>query len=229
MRNWVILGLVAAVSLGVAGLSYADVPSALTSSTICRCVADGLGGASTQAAANKCTISDRGVGPAEDLRAEITVRNVLGASLAGSTVSVTATAMGGAGFIWDDGVNPPQPVENPQTAVSDGSLTGNAVFVFDEGGVSNAAVPVLPNLDMNVTATGPGPGGAVALNACTTKFSVVGFDENDSGLTDLTDFAIFATDYGAGNARSDFNWDGAVNLTDFAQFAAHYNTSFAGQ
>lgn len=227
MRNWVILGLVAAVSLGVAGLSYADVPSALTSSVICRCVADGLGGASSQAAANKCTIADRGVGPSEDLRAEITVRNVLGAGLAGSTVSCTATAMGGATFIWDDGVSPAQPVENPQTGLSDGS--GNANFVFDEGGVSNAAAPVLPNLDMNVTAQGPGPGGAVALNPCTVKFSVVGFDENASGTTDLTDFAIFATDYGAGNARSDFNWDGAVNLTDFAQFAAHYNTSFAGQ
>lgn len=227
MRNWVTLGLVAAVSLGVAGIAAADVPSALTSSVVCRCVADGLGGASSQAAANKCTISDRGRGPAEDLRVEIVVRNVLGAGLAGSTVSVTATPMGGATFLWDDGVSPAEAVENPQTAVSDG--TGNATFVFDEGGVSNAAAPVLPNLDMNITAQGPGPGGPVALVACPTKFSVLGFDENASGITDLTDFAIFATDYGAGNARSDFNWDGPVNLTDFAQFAAHYNTSFAGQ
>lgn len=227
MRNWVTLGLVAAVSLGVAGVSLADVPSALTSSVLCRCVADGLGGASTQAAANKCTIADRGRGPSEDLRVEIVVRNVLGAGLAGSTVSVTATAMGGASFLWDDGVSPAEPVENPQTALSDGS--GNANFVFDEGGVSNAAVPVLPNLDANITATGPGPGGPVALVACPTKFSVVGFDHNASGATDLVDFAIFATDFGAGNARSDFNWDGAVNLVDFAQFAAHFSTSFAGQ
>jgi hypothetical protein len=227
MRNWVIFGLVAVASVGVAGLSYADVPSALTSSVICRCVADGLGGASTQAAANKCTIADEGTGPAEDLRVEITVRNVLGADLAGSTVSCTATAMGGVTLIWDDGVNPPQAVENPQTAVSDG--LGHATFVFDEGGVLNAAVPVLPNLDMAVTATGPGPGGAVSLIPCPVKFSVVGFDGNADGSTNLTDFAIFATDYGAGNARSDYNWDGPVNLTDFAQFAAHYLKSFTGQ
>jgi len=227
MRNWVILGLVAAVSLGVAGLSYADVPSALTSSVICRCVADGLGGASTQAAANKCTIADDGTNPSEDLRVEVTVRNVLGAGLAGSTVSCTATAMGGATFIWDDGVSPPQPVENPQTALSDGS--GNANFVFDEGGVSNPAVPALPNLDAAVTATGPGPGGAVSLIPCPTKFSLVSPDHNADGSQNLTDFAIFAADFGAGNARSDFNWDGAMNLTDFAMFSAHFGKSFTGQ
>lgn len=227
MRNWVILGLVAAVTLGTAGMSLADVPSALTSSVICRCVADGLGGASTQAAANKCTIADEGRGPAEDLRVEVTVRNVLGAVLAGSTVNATATAIGSATFIWDDGVNPPEPVENPQAGISDAAGVVN--FVFDEGGVSNAAVPVLPNLDANVTAQGPGPGSAVTLNPCPTKFSVVGFDLNADGQQQLLDFAIFATDFGAGNARSDFNWDGAVNLLDFAQFAAHFGKSFTGQ
>lgn len=227
MRNWVTLGLVAAVTVGLAGIASADVPSALTSSVTCRCVADGLGGASTQAAANKCTIADEGRGPAEDLRVEIVVRNVLGAGLAGSTVNVNMTTTGGATALWDDGLNPPEPVENPQTALSDGS--GNANFIFDEGGIQNAAVPVLPNMDAAVTAQGPGPGGAVSLNPCPIKFNVLGFDENASGATDLTDFAIFATDYGAGNARSDFNWDGAVNLTDFAQFAAHYLKSFTGQ
>jgi hypothetical protein len=152
---------------------------------------------------------------------------VLGADLAGSTVSCTATAMAGATFIWDDGVNPPQAVENPQTAVSDGA--GHATFIFDEGGVSNPAVPALPNLDAAVTATGPGPGGAVSLIPCPTKFSVIGFDANADGFTNLTDFALFATDYGAGNARSDYNWDGPVNLTDFAMFAGHYLKSFSGQ
>lgn len=227
MRNWVTLGLVAAMSLGVVGVSLADVPSALTSSVICRCVATAGGGASTQAAANKCTIADAGDNPSEDLRVEVTVRNVLGAALAGSTVSATATAMGGASFIWDDGVSPAEPVENPQTALSDGS--GNATFIFDEGGVNNAPAPVLPNLDAAVTAQGPGPGSAVTLIPCPTKFSVVGFDLDASGQTSLVDFAIFSTDFGAGNARSDFNWDGLVNLVDFAQFSAHFGETFAGQ
>jgi hypothetical protein len=226
MRNWVILGLVAAVSFGVAGLSYADVPSSLTSSVVCRCVADGLGGASTQAAANKCTIADEGRGPAEDLRVEVTVRNVLGAVLAGSTVNGTATAMAGSGFIWDDGVSPAEPVENPQTALSDGF--GNATFIFDEGGVSYGGA--YPNLDAAVTAQGPGPGSAVSLIPCPTKFSVRSPDLNASGAQDLTDFAIFAGDYVAGgDTKSDFNWDGATNLTDLAIFTAHYLKSFAGQ
>ena len=90
-------------------------------------------------------------------------------------------------------------------------------------------IKVLPNLDMNITAQGPGPGAAVALTPCSTKFSVVGYDENASGIIDLTDFAIFATDYGAGNLRSDYNWDSVMNLTDFALFAAHYLKSFTGQ
>jgi len=80
-----------------------------------------------------------------------------------------------------------------------------------------------------VTAQGPGPGAAVALNSCTTKFSVVSPDHNADGFQNLTDFAIFAADFGAGNARSDFNWDGAMNLTDFAMFSAHFGKSFAGQ
>src|SRR5262249_22619418 len=163
--------------------------SSLTSSVTCRCVADGLGGASSQAAANKCTIADEGRGPAEDLRAEMVVRNVLGAALAGSTVNVTATVIGASTEVWDNGINPPEPVENPQTGLS--AADGSANFVFDEGGITNGATPTLPNLDMNVTASGPGPGGAVTLNPCPTKFSVIAYDENADGSTDLTDFAIF--------------------------------------
>lgn len=219
MRNWVILGLVAVVTLSVAGMSSADVPSALTSSVICRCVATGGLGASTQEAANKCSVSNEAVGPAENLRVEVTVRNVLGAVLAGSTVIATAAPMGGASYGFCSG-------QNPQTAISDGS--GNATFVINKLGASLVATPTQPDLDYAVTAQGPGPGSAVTLVACPTKFSVIAFDENADLTTNLTDFAIFGTDFGAGNPRSDFNWDGVVNLTDFAIFGAHFGHSCAG-
>jgi len=220
MRNWVILGLVAAVTLSVAGISSADVPSALTSSVVCRCVAASGGGASTQEGANKCSIADEGVGPAENLRVEVTVRNVLGAVLAGSTVNSTATGLSGAVYAWASGVGP------TQTGLSD--INGNVSFVFNKGGVSIAATQVQPDLDYATTAQGPGPGSAVSLIACPTKFSVVGFDQNADGATNLTDFAIFAADFLAGNPRSDYNWDSAVNLTDLALFSAHFGHSFAG-
>jgi hypothetical protein len=227
MRKWVTLGLVAAASLGFASSSSADVPSALTSSVICSCVADGLGGASTQAAANKCTISPRGGIRSEDLIVAVTVRNVLSAALAGSTVNATAAATGVSTFIWDNGVNPPEAVENPQTGVSNGA--GQVTFTFDEGGVTNNPTPTLPNLNFSVTAQGPGPGSAVTLQSCSPQYSIVGYDSDASGAVALPDFGTFAGDFGAGNLRSDFNWDGGVGLPDFGFFAGNFGATIDGQ
>jgi hypothetical protein len=227
MRTWVTLGLAAVASIGIVGASLADVPSQLTSSVGCSCVADGLGGVSTQTASNKCTISPRGGTFSEDLVVAVTVRNVLGSVLAGSSVVVTAVPVGGATYIWDNGVTPPELVENPQTAVSDGS--GNANFTFDEGGVNNTPAPTFPNLNFSVTAQGPGPGSAVTLNSCATQYSIVSYDLNASGDVTLTDFTIFGIDYGAGNARSDFTFNGSVNLTDFTAFGANYGATINGQ
>lgn len=227
MQKWVTLGLVAAASLGLAGVSFADVPSSLTSTVVCQCVADPGGGASSQLP-YKCTITPSGTSPSEDVQVNIVVRNVLGAPLAGSTVVVTSVGVGGATFIWDDGLIPVEPDEDPQTAVSNG--VGVANFVFDEGGVNNTPVPTLPNLDFSVTASGPGPGGPVALAACAPQLQVVGYDLNASGAVNLADFGIFASDFGAGNPRSDFNWSGGgPNLADFGLFAAEFGADINNQ
>lgn len=223
MQKWVTLGLVVAAALGMTGSTFADVPSSLTSTVGCSCIADGLGGASGQLP-NKCTIAPTGKGPAEDIKVQVVVKNVLGAPLAGSTVNATAVGVSGSSFIWDNGIAPPEVVENPQTGTSDGA--GNVTFTFDEGGASMAAAPVMPNLNFTVTAQGPGPGGPVALASCSPQLSVLSFDLNADGNVNLTDFAIHASDLGGGALRSDFNWSGATNLTDFAQFAAHLGDTF---
>lgn len=223
MQKWVTLGLVVAAALGMTASSFADVPSSLTSTVSCTCVADPLGGASTQLP-TKCSITPAGKNPSEDILVQVAVKNVLGAALAGSTVSATAVGVGGTSFVWDNGVTPAEPVENPQTGLSDGA--GNVTFTFDEGGASMAASPVLPNLNFTVTAQGPGPGGPVALAACAPQLNVLSFDLNLSGDVNLVDFAIFGGDLGAGNLRSDFNWSGGVNLVDFALFGAHMGDNF---
>ena len=193
----------------------------ITSSTECFLRADATGGISSQMAANKGTISPSGRGPSEDIHLRVTIRNVLGAPLAGATVVATATATSGAVFRWDDGSLPPgDTAENPQTAVTDAS--GVVELIYDEGGVMLQPSPSLPNLDFAVTSQGPGPGGPVALAGCATRFSLLSFDLNADGRVDLTDFAIFSTDYVAGNPRSDFTWADGVNLADLAAFTAHY-------
>lgn len=227
MQKWVTLGLVAVASLGLAGVSFADVPSSLTSTVVCQCVADAGGGASSQLP-NKCTITPSGTSPSEDVQVNVTVRNVLGAPLAGSTVVIASVGVGGATFIWDDGVLPAEPDEDPQTGLSNGSGVFNVVF--DEGGVSNTATPTLPNLDFSVTASGPGPGGPVALAACAPQLQVLSYDLNASGQVNLVDFALFGSDFGAGASRSDFNWSGgAPNLVDFALFGAEFGADINNQ
>lgn len=229
MQKWVTLGLVAAASLGLAGISFADVPSSLTSTVGCVCVADAGGGASSQLP-NKCTITPSGTAPSEDIQVNVTVRNVLGAPLAGSTVTIASVGVGGATFIFDDGVAPIETDEDPQTGLSNGVGVFNVVF--DEGGVINTAIPTLPNLDFSITASGPGPGGPVALAACTPQLQIVSYDLNGTGDVQLLDFAIFGSDFAAQNPRSDFNWSGAgsvVNLLDFALFGAEFGADIDNQ
>jgi hypothetical protein len=65
---------------------------------------------------------------------------------------------------------------------------------------------------------------------CTDTFHTDSFrgtgDINADGHIDLTDFSIFAGDYGRTgnlfNAYSDMNCDGSANLTDFSVFATYY-------
>jgi hypothetical protein len=42
------------------------------------------------------------------------------------------------------------------------------------------------------------------------------------GAVDLSDFSVFAQDYGIIRWRSDFNWDGRVTMIDFVMFGQHY-------
>lgn len=223
MQKWVTLGLVAVATLAVAGSTFADVPSSLTSTVACSCTADPLGGASTQTGAGKCTIGPAGAKFTEDLKCNCVIRNVLGAPLASSTVKAIATAVNGAGYEWDPSFGSPN--EGTQTLTSDGS--GNANFVFQHGGVSVAASPVLPDLNFVVTAQGPGAGGPVSLASCSPQLSVIGYDAvftPSPGTVDLFDFAQFGIDLGAGNLRSDFTWSGVVDLFDFAAFGGNFNT-----
>src|SRR5262245_38744491 len=153
MRNWVTLGLVAAASLGLAGVSFADVPSSLTSTVVCECHADPGGGASTQLPTH-CTITPSGTSPSEDVHVHVTVNNVLGAPLAGSTVNISSVGVNGSTFIWDNGLLPGGDTdEDPQTGLSD--ALGKVNGTWDEGGVAHPAVTTFPNLDYTVTATGP--------------------------------------------------------------------------
>lgn len=226
MRNWAILGLVAAASLGIAGNSLADVPSSLTSTVGCACTADPGGGASSQLP-NKCTLTPSGTNPSEDINVSVVVRNVLGAPLAGSTVVVSSVGVNGAVFIFDDGTIPFQADEDPQTGLSNGS--GVFSGTWDEGGVQMAGATTFPNLDFSTTASGPGPGGPVALAACAPQLSVISYDLNGNGVVDLVDFAIFAGDLASNDDEANFNWNlgggDDVDLVDFALFAAELNTS----
>lgn len=229
MRNWVTLGLVAAASLGIAGISLADVPSSLTSTVGCTCTADAGGGASSQLP-NKCTITPSGTAPSEDINVAIVVRNVLGAPLAGSTVTVTSVGVAGSTFIFDNGAIPVEPDEDPQTGLSNGVGVFNGLW--DEGGVVSA-VTTFPNLDFSTTASGPGPGGPVALAACAPQLSVVSYDINGDGKVDLVDFAIFAGDLASNDDEANFNWNlgggDDVDLVDFALFGSELNSDINNQ
>jgi parallel beta-helix repeat protein len=48
------------------------------------------------------------------------------------------------------------------------------------------------------------------------------FDRNLNGEVDVSDFALFAGDYGDVNWLSDYNWDGSIDIADFSMFAGHY-------
>jgi hypothetical protein len=51
-------------------------------------------------------------------------------------------------------------------------------------------------------------------------------DINADGAVDLTDLALFASDfYEAYAYRSDFNWDGTLNMSDLAKFATGLGSS----
>src|SRR5262249_23301054 len=144
------------------------------------------------------------------------------------TIVATATARSGATFTWDNGALPPgDSADNPQTATSDAA--GVAEFLFDEGGGSLPSYPSQPDLDFAITSQAPGPPRPVPLSPCTPALQVLSYDLNADGQVNLTDFAVFATDYGAGNPRSDFNWSGNVDLTDFAAFASNYGASLDAQ
>jgi hypothetical protein len=227
MSKWVTFGLVAAASLGLAGVSSADVPSSLTSTVLCECHATAGGGASG-ALPLKCTITPSGTNPSEDVHVHVTVRNVVGAPLAGSTTTATSVGLAGAIFVWDNGVSPPEADEDPQTGLSDAG--GNVNFTFDEGGVNNAPVAASPNLDFAVTASGPGPGGPVTLAGCSPQLTVVSYDLNANGQVNSIDVGIFASDIGFANTRSDFNFSGgAVNSVDVGLFAAEIGADLAAQ
>lgn len=237
MRNWVTIGLVAIGSLAVAGAAVADVPSSLTSDVVCSCSADVASGGASGALPLNCTISPSGgfggTDPSDNINVAVIVRNVLSVPLAGSSVVVASAPIGGAVFAFDDGVAPPEADEDPQTAVS--ALDGSANFVFDEGGVVTAAGAA--NLDFSVTASGPGPGGPVVLDDCDPDLYVLGYNldaldaevppDND---VDVVDFAIFASLFGLGPNRGDFNHSGGLTgVVDFALFAANFNADIGNQ
>lgn len=230
MSKWVTLSLAAVMVLGTAAMSMADVPSSLTSTVSCACVADAGGGASG-ALPTKCTISPGGAARSEDIRVDVVVRNVLGAPLAGSTTSVTLVAVGTATYKWDDGLlpgGPGDPAENPQSGLSD--ALGQFAGVFDEGGIQHGSPAVYPNLDASVTASGPGPGGAIALAACAPQLNVTSYDLDKSGVVDLLDLVVFAGQYALSvvPAVCDYDWAGGadpVDLLDLVLFATEYGAS----
>jgi len=230
MSKWFTLSLAAVMVLGTAAMSMADVPSSLTSTVSCGCVATAGGGASGQLPL-KCTVSPGGNPRSEDIQIAVVVRNVLGAPLAGSTTNVTAVAVGTATYKWDDGLVPGgvgDPNENPQSGLSDGG--GNFMAVFDEGGIQHGSPAVYPNFDASVTAAGPGPGGPIALVACSPQLNVTSYDLDKSGLVDLLDLVLFAAQYAASStpAICDYDWAGGVDpvdLLDLVLFASEYGAS----
>jgi hypothetical protein len=219
MKKWVTFGLVAAASLGLTMVAAADVPSDLTSTVDCYCTAHPGGGASSTLPLN-CSIAPDGGAPSDLIHVDVVVNNILGNPLQNSNVTVGAVAVNGASAMWCAG-------ENPQAQLS--ALDGSADFVFDNGLVNPAAGPLLETIDFDVTADGPGPGGAVPLADCPDQLTVISFDILNLDLNvNLADFAAFGADFVSDNLRSDFNHDRAVNpdevgLADFAMFGAHLN------
>lgn len=222
------VAVVASVAvLAVFGIARAETPPMIYDTIRCEIHADATGGASTQAGAGQGTLSPSGRGPADEVHIIYTVRNVLGAPLAGATVSAQPVAVGGSTVTWDNGLLPPGDVpEAPQTGVSDGS--GTVQFMFDEAGASVGAYPTLPNLDVAITIRPPA-GAPYAGLSCSPRLSVISYDLDASGVVNLVDFARFGGDMGSGSLRSDFNWNGRMDLTDFALFGANMGASLDAQ
>jgi len=231
MSKWVTFSLAAVMVLGTAAMSTADVPSSLTSSVGCACVATSPGNGASGALPLKCTISPGGQPKSDDAVVSTVVRNVLGAPLMGSTVLVTAVPLAGALFIWDDGVAPGgvgDPDENPQTGLSiaDGSFTAT----FDEGGIDHPVAVAYPNLDFATTASGPGPGLPVTLAACAPALTVTSYALDASGLVDLVDLVLFAAQFltSSSPAICDYDWLAGVDpvdLVDLVLFASEFGAS----
>jgi hypothetical protein len=221
MSKWVTFSLAAVMVLGTAAMSLADVPSNLTSSVGCACVATAGGGASG-ALPLKCTLSPGGDVNSDDIDVNVVVRNVLGAPLMGSTVTATAIPLSGLVAAWKAGTN-------PQTGVS--IVTGAVSFVFDRGGVDHPATAVYPNLDFSVTASGPGPGGPITLASCTPQLTVTGYDLDANGIVDLIDLILFAGEFTTSStpAICDYDWAAGVDpvdLIDLILFASEFGATF---
>jgi hypothetical protein len=219
MKKWVTFGLVAAASLGLTTIAAADVPSDLTSTVDCYCTAAATRsvGASSALPLN-CTVSPVGPdagAPADEIHVDVVVNNILGNPLENSDVDVSAVAINGASATWCLG-------ENPQSVLS--ALDGSADFVFERGTVNKPAGPVIATIDFDVTATGPGPGGAVPLADCPDDLTVISFDMiNLDLLVNIVDFASFGSALTSGDPAGDFDHTGVVGIVDFAMFGAHLN------
>lgn len=211
MKKWVTFGLVAAASLGLTTAAVADVPSELTSTVDCYCT-----GTASSMLPLHCTVSPDGGTPGDQVHVDVVVNNILGNPLQNSNVTATAVAVNGGAAVWCAG-------ENPQAQLS--ALDGSADFVFDNGTVNLPGVVEIETLDFDVTANGPGPGGAVALNDCADQLRVISFDIDGLDLdVDIVDFAQFGATLGTVNARTDFNHSGGLtDIVDFAMFGAHLN------
>jgi hypothetical protein len=231
MQRFLIVGLMALATLGLAGLSIADVPNESNSTVACECIADaGTGIGSGKDEAHECNICPGGDKFTEDIWVHVIVRNHQNQPLTGSTVTVTAVALNGETLSWDDGVSPVEADEDPQVMLSAGD--GSADFMYDEGGVDQLEPnTTFPNVDFNVLMSGPGPGSAS--KTCDTQFEVTGFDHDISGIVDLPDLAVFGVQgWAAQDLECDYNHsDGAVpvDLIDFAMFAQSWGHALDNQ
>ena len=220
-KRFITVGLIAIATLGLAGLSLADVPNESNSTVTCECVPDaGSGIGSGKDEAHECNLCPAGDKYSEDIWVHVIVGNHQNLPLPNSTVTVTAVALNGETLLWDDGVSPPEAAEDPQVMLSAGD--GTADFMYDEGGIDQLEPnTTFPNLDFNVLMSGPGPGSAA--KSCDIQFEVTGFDHNINRIVDLPDLAVFAGEgWGAQDLECDYNHSDvapAVDLVDFAMFA----------
>lgn len=199
----------------------------------CHCVADAASSGASLALPFNCTISPSGgaggTDPSEDVRVDVIIRNVLYAPIAGATVVVTPVPFGGVVMRWDDGSSPAGDTdERNETGIT--AADGSVEFLFDEGVVAiPSGLGGLPNLDFQLTAQGPGPGGPVVLPPCPVDLTVHGYDQDADGDVDLRDFGTFATRFRTGDLRADFTHTTGVGLADFGLFAANYGADLDNQ